>query len=488
LEVIGRYQIKEKIGGGGMAVVYLAYDPVFEREVAIKVITPQFTNEPNFRKRFEREARTIAALEHSAIVPVYDYGEHEGQPYLVMRYMAGGSLKDLLDRGALGFAKAVEITSRLAPALDKAHAAGVVHRDLKPANILFDQEGNAYISDFGIAKIAQDVSTSLTGSSLVGTPAYMSPEQARGDKQIDGRSDVYALGAILYQMLTGELPYQADTPVQLAVKHVLDPVPHILEINPSLPRGCDRVINRAMAKEKDSRYASVAELSDDLLSVMMSVQSTLDAFPRVGRSPRIEFPKGEKDNEALLPAKNPKKLVWFAGIAVLFLVIGIFIAIWLYRMRKVAIIENLPTASVASAFISTPILEEPLWTSTSTSAKTTSPTPSKTLTSLKSTEPTVRAVTFTPAAQKPYLTLDKNYHCRGGPGASYPILRDFQTGMTLEIVGKDQASEWFLVRINDTSTRKKLCWLSGGKYPGNVNDLPVCTWTGDGYTENQRCD
>ena len=201
----GRYEIKAEIGRGGMATVYHAYDPRFEREVALKVLPREMLHDPQFRTRFEREAKTIAMLEHPAIVPVYDFGEEDGQPYFVMRYMTGGSLSDRMKHGPMTIQEVAHLFERLAPALDEAHAKGIIHRDLKPGNILFDQYGEPYISDFGIAKIAA-TQTNVTGSAIVGTPAYMSPEQAQGEG-IDGRSDIYGLGVILFEMLTGQQPY-----------------------------------------------------------------------------------------------------------------------------------------------------------------------------------------------------------------------------------------------------------------------------------------
>jgi serine/threonine-protein kinase len=191
----GRYEIIEELRRGGMASVYRAYDPHFEREVALKVLPPQLLHDATFEARFKREAKVIATLEHSTIVPVHDFGEEGGQPYLVMRLMSGGSLADRLNQGPLALGEASRIIDRMAEALDQAHSKGIVHRDLKPGNILFDGQGNAYLSDFGISKLIQS-STPLTESNvIIGTPAYMSPEQGRGERDIDGRSDIYSLGA-----------------------------------------------------------------------------------------------------------------------------------------------------------------------------------------------------------------------------------------------------------------------------------------------------
>ncbi len=265
-EKIGRYEIKSELGRGGMAAVYLAFDPRFKREVAVKVLPPQLLADPVYRARFEREAQTIAALEHPAIVPVYDFGEEEGQLYLVMRYMPGGSLADKLSKGTLQPTEVVHIIARITSALDQVHARGIIHRDLKPGNILFDQYGEAYLSDFGIARLTE-ATTTLTGAAIVGTPAYMSPEQARGDLDIDGRADLYAVGAIIFQMLSGKLPYESTTPLGLAMKHITDPVPSINQIRPDLPLVLDQVIETAMAKEPTERYQSGQELSDALNAI-----------------------------------------------------------------------------------------------------------------------------------------------------------------------------------------------------------------------------
>jgi hypothetical protein len=199
---------------------------------------------------------------------VYDFGEEEGQPYIVMRYMSGGSLADRLPKGALPLDEAVRLFSRLAPSLDAAHAKGIIHRDMKPGNILFDQYGNAFLSDFGIARLAQAGSGTLTGGNILGTPAYMSPEQVQGDKELDGRSDLYALGVILFQVLTGNAPYQSTTPARVMMMHILEPVPQILKVRSDLPVAVQTVIEKAMAKEPDQRYSTAGEMAAELEDIV----------------------------------------------------------------------------------------------------------------------------------------------------------------------------------------------------------------------------
>ncbi len=258
---IGRYEVINELGRGGMAIVYLARDPSMKRQVAIKVLPRQFTFDPQFRDRFQLEAEVVATLEHDSIVPVYDFGEHEDQPFLVMRYMPGGTLSNRLDNGPLPTAEIQAVFSRIGAALDHAHRMGVIHRDIKPGNFLFDAQGNASLSDFGIAKISEATSAFTRTGGIVGTPAYMSPEQVQGDQNLDGRCDVYALGVVLFEALSGQAPFNADTPMGIAVAHVTEPVPSILERRPELPAAFETVIHKAMQKDPNRRYQTAGELA-----------------------------------------------------------------------------------------------------------------------------------------------------------------------------------------------------------------------------------
>ena len=301
-EKIGIYEVKAELGRGGMATVYRAYDSRFEREVAVKVLPQELLHaDPQFRLRFEREAKIVAQLEHSAIVPVYDVGESDGQPYFVMRYMNGGSLSERIKAGVFSIEEAIQILGAIAPALDEAHSKGIVHRDIKPSNILFDKRGNPYISDFGIAKLSQAQSGNVTGSAIIGTPAYMAPEQAQGI-DVDGRADIYALGIILFEMLTGKQPYEADTPMAVAIKHITDPVPQIRQSNPKLPEGMEAIIQKAMAKNKENRFSSAVEMTNALREVARNITTKLQAAPVLASSAPSAVPTVKSD--AVLPPKR----------------------------------------------------------------------------------------------------------------------------------------------------------------------------------------
>jgi len=280
---IGRYEVVEQLGKGGMAFVYLAHDPYIKRQVAVKLLPRQFTHDPEFRVRFQREAEVIAALEHAYIVPVYDFGDHEEQPFIVMRYMSGGTLVDRLNAGPLPLGQIPSIFQNIAIALDYAHKHGIIHRDIKPGNILFDTDGNAHLSDFGIAKI-QEATAAFTGTgNLIGTPAYMSPEQAKGEKTIDGRADIYSLGVVLFQCLSGELPFKSDTPMGVAIAHIQQPVPSLLSLRPSLPSGFENVIRKALDKDPAGRFQSATEFAEAIRNQGMPLEkgiaTVLESYP-----------------------------------------------------------------------------------------------------------------------------------------------------------------------------------------------------------------
>lgn len=262
---IGRYDIEKQLAQGGMGLIFLAKDPYMQRQVVVKVLMYSRTTDDVYRDFFQQEAELIAALEHPCIVPVYDFGWHGEQPYIVMRYMSGGSLEDHVEAGELKLTEISHIFKRVAEALDAAHAKKIVHRDVKLSNILFDSTGEAFLSDFGIAKskaISDD-----DGEWLVGTPAYMSPEQVKGNK-VDGRSDVYALGVVLYRLLTGQLPFDSDSTTALINAHVDLPIPDIRLIKGNLPSVWQEVVGKAMAKDPNDRYPTAGDFARDVIEVV----------------------------------------------------------------------------------------------------------------------------------------------------------------------------------------------------------------------------
>ncbi len=383
---VGRYEIIRELGRGGMASVFLAYDPHFKREVAVKVLPREFLHDPNFRARFEREAQTIASLEHPAIVPVHDFGEFKGQPFIVMRHMQGGSLADKLFIGPLPLGAAARILQRIAPAIDKAHRQGVIHRDLKPENILFDDEQLPYIADFGIAKLTEG-SAAFTGSGILGTPAYMSPEQARGRETLDGRSDVYSLGVVLFEMLAGKLPFEADTPMGMAMAHVSEPAPDVRTLNRDLPPACSAVIERALAKERTARYATAQELAEALAAVEKEPAARAPAQPPVKLAPRpIPPTRTLHEPQAVLPppAKPAPRRRWLPwAVAAGGLLILAFVLISSLPGLNPPIPTPSAPAQAAAPLTATPTRppsDTPAPTATKTAIPTSTQTPAPTLT------------------------------------------------------------------------------------------------------------
>ncbi len=268
-QTVGKYQIVELLGRGGMAEVYKAYQENLDRHVAIKVMHSFLADEEGFLARFKREAKAMASLNQNNIVSVYDFEVQEGMYYIVMEFVSGGTLKrrlELLSNNGdrMPLSESVQLVMEVAGALSYAHKRGMVHRDIKPGNIMLDEGGHAVLTDFGIAKILSGPTVTATGA-MIGTPAYMSPEQGLGQPG-DERSDLYALGVLFYQMSTGRLPYDADTPLAVILKHVNEPVPQPAIFNEDIPQPIQDVIVKAMAKNPDDRYQSAQEMMIELKS------------------------------------------------------------------------------------------------------------------------------------------------------------------------------------------------------------------------------
>jgi serine/threonine protein kinase len=284
-QYLGGYEILEQVGQGGMATVYRAYDPRMGRDVAIKILHQTVLADMISVERFQREAMLIARLEHAHILPVYDFDSQHHPPYIVMRYMDGGTLDQLLARAPLSLERSVHLMKQICQAIDYGHRRGIIHRDIKPSNILLDREGNAYVTDFGIARITEqfmlneeeDHATLTEIGYALGTPDYMSPEQARGEENIDHRTDIYSLGVMFFQMVAGEKPFKAKTAVEVIVKHIHHPVPSVRELRPHLPARLDLIITCAMSKQAIDRYRTASAFSDALDEIWGQSQQTQES-------------------------------------------------------------------------------------------------------------------------------------------------------------------------------------------------------------------
>ena len=298
-ENVGPYRILERLGQGGMATVYVAYHPALDRHVAIKVLHPALKEDPNFLERFRREARVVARLEHPNIVPIYDFAEHDGQPYLVMKFIEGETLKARLLRGPLTKEEGLTIIDAVGQGLSYAHGRGVLHRDIKPSNILLSKEGPIYLADFGLARIAAAGESTLSNDMLLGTPQYISPEQARGERQLTDGTDIYSLAVVLYELVVGRVPFSADTPFSIIHDHIYKPLPLPRAVNPNVPEAVQRVLLKALAKERADRYATVEAMVAAFKPAVEKgdVGVMLDIGPAVGpaeTAPRmlVESPPG----------------------------------------------------------------------------------------------------------------------------------------------------------------------------------------------------
>src|SRR5215210_6288085 len=259
-ENVGPYRIIEQLGQGGMATVFKAYHASLDRYVAIKALHPAFNQDVTFEARFQREARVVARLEHPNIVPIYDYAEHEKRPYLVMKFIEGDTLKAKLDKGPLSSEEISKIVDAVGSALSYAHREGVLHRDIKPSNVLVANDGQMYLADFGLARIAQSGESTLSSDMIMGTPQYISPEQAMGKKDLDERTDLYSFGVMLYEMVVGQVPFNADTPFSVIHDHIYSPLPLPHTVNKNVPGSVERVLLKALAKDRDDRYESISQM------------------------------------------------------------------------------------------------------------------------------------------------------------------------------------------------------------------------------------
>ncbi|HLY29243.1 MAG TPA: protein kinase [Aggregatilineales bacterium] len=393
-QTLGQYQIIALLGEGGMATVYRARQVSFERDVAIKVIHSALTGSSSFADRFTHEAKMIGSLSHPHILKVFDYGQHEDIAYLVMELLVGGSLNDLIHRGAMPFEQVERLLDQMASALDYAHGRGIIHRDLKPQNVLLDSQGNAFLTDFGIAKMLNTSSGLTQTGAVVGTPAYMSPETWRTEA-IDARSDIYSLGVMLYEMLAGEVPFAADTPFGMMHKHIYELPPSLHNLKQDLPDAIDGVLYKALAKEPGDRFASAGELTKSFKAALEGISLPTTLQPGTGSSELSIEPVAKKQ-------VGPRRLVIAGAIVALVLVAGIAFAAFSGTNTAnanatgtaiAAVLFNGQTATTVAKATSdvqtTATMQILFGNQTATAFKTATPTPTQTNTATSTSTPTL---------------------------------------------------------------------------------------------------
>jgi serine/threonine protein kinase len=310
-ENIGPYRIIEQLGQGGMATVFKAYHASLDRYVALKVLHPAFNEDTTFEARFQREARVVAKLEHPHIVPVYDYAEHEKRPYLVMKYIEGDTLKARLSEGPLNSEEIARVVDTVGSALAYAHRHGVLHRDIKPSNVLVSKDGEMYLADFGLARMAQSGESTLSSDMIMGTPQYISPEQALGKNDLDGRTDIYSFGVMLYEIVVGQVPFSADTPFSVIHDHIYTPLPLPHTVNPSVPEAVERVLLKSLAKDRADRYKDANAMIQAFKSAWMEAGVPMQGtFIKLAQPATTapEAQRSEKPVEQLAMKAEPTKM------------------------------------------------------------------------------------------------------------------------------------------------------------------------------------
>ncbi|MFB1081158.1 Stk1 family PASTA domain-containing Ser/Thr kinase [Jeotgalibacillus sp. JSM ZJ347] len=349
----GRYKVLRSIGSGGMANVYLARDMILDRDVAVKVLRMDYVSEGNMLKRFQREAQSATSLTHPNIVSMYDVGDEDDYYFLVMEYVEGMTLKQYIqEHSPLALDDAIHIMLQLTSAIAHAHHNGIIHRDIKPQNILIDQEGNIKITDFGIAMALSATAITQTNS-VMGTVHYLSPEQARGGTA-SKKSDIYSLGIVMYELITGTLPYEGETPISIALKHLQSDLPRPSEVIQDLPQSLENVILKAAAKDPHYRYANADEMTDDLKTVLNPeraseplfapapdleatkaipiIRDRMDVMP--SEDTKIHEPEKQKEK----PKKKKKKWPWImALIFILLLGGGVMAAMGMFGPAQVQV-------------------------------------------------------------------------------------------------------------------------------------------------------
>ncbi|QCX32222.1 Stk1 family PASTA domain-containing Ser/Thr kinase [Caloramator sp. E03] len=343
-KVLGkRYIIIEKIGEGGMALVYKARCQLLNRYVAVKILKPEFTSDEEFVKKFKRESLSAASLSHPNIVSVYDVGEEDGIYYIVMEYVQGQTLKEYIKRnGKIGFRETLKIINQIALALEHAHKNGVVHRDIKPHNILITEDKIVKVADFGIARASTNTTITNTDK-ILGSVHYLSPEQARGS-YTDHRTDIYSLGVVMYEMLTGRLPYDADSPISIAIKHIEENLITPLEIDDSIPKAVNDIVLKAMEKNVAKRYQNAKEMLDDIAKAQENPNIPL--FYNENEEDATKIIGINEINSALNENNRKKKKGKLIYVIMTTLILILTAAFLVYAYNKYFIVKDVKVPSI----------------------------------------------------------------------------------------------------------------------------------------------
>ncbi len=514
---LGPYELIEEVGKGGMATVYRAYQPALDRYVAVKVIHRSISGDSSATERFQREARLVTRLEHPHLLPIHDYNATHDPPYIVMRYLESGTLKDILDQDPIPLKEIGFMLRQVCAALDYAHRQGVIHRDIKPSNIMVDQDGNAFLTDFGIARISGMTGPGITGTGFaVGTPGYMAPEQGMG-LEVDAGADIYALGVMTFQLITGRMPFDAETPLALIIKHINEVIPNVTDFNPSVPPELDAILSKALAKSSADRYETATEFAEAIVQAVgassistpvvlrHAAQNTINQI-REERDERkaeieatvtkFESQRGrviddrpttrlQTDKSPIQPTLTPRRGFPITAIVVGLIVVAIGAALLITSNNNnessltltetvVAILSETPfptqemtlivAADATSAPQNTAVLipsDTPTTTNTPTNTLTFTPTDTPTATVTETSTATFTPThtptnTLTPTPATPVVQALREITARGGPGSQYPAVATLETSEQLDIVGISEDGSWFQIALADGS----LGWIT----------------------------
>jgi len=352
-ENLGPYQLLEQIGEGGMGTVFKAYHPALDRYVALKIIHPAHRQDQSFVARFQREARLVARLEHPNIVPIYDYAEHDKISYLVMKFIEGHTLKDRLERHPLNFYEVLQVVDSVGSALAYAHTQGVLHRDIKPSNVLIGVNNAMYLADFGLARIAHAEASTLSSESALGTPQYVSPEQALGRNNLDRRTDIYSFGVMLYEIVVGQAPFKANGAFAIIHDHIYTPLPLPRALNPNVSEAVELVLLKALAKDPNERFDNIVQMVTAFNNAWLNTNSLTQGgvFPLPAAHMN---PYGATSGMNLPALKEPesqqkKRAAWLFAIAGIIILIGL--AFSLMPSLRSNLISLLTSTSIPTTFI-----------------------------------------------------------------------------------------------------------------------------------------